>query len=584
MFLPTRSVGWAAKYFMNAPRSRAGTAQQLNRGQKQSTLGPRRMAAAAAGGDAVDRSNASRRRSPLPFSEVQAKKTKKSTLLLPSLVVDSGDEATRTQRSPLGLMACSLLSALQPISSSSSPWEEWGAVCLQAKQGLLTSLKSALPAAGPIAHPATGRGGAPRLRVVPDEEMMSMDQSAAGVEGGSSVDVTSSSPISFSTKELFRFLAVYAIVESEDGMLLAQLMQALSRTWSAASPSCSASPAPPTTQLKLRPQQQGSAGRYLSVLQDGTAAQFLYLFSELKVIDERLLEVAIHVPDGNEEGNAGTQKHQQRANGLLRRELPYYDVPQLLLLGPAMSRFGLQNHAVFRLVVKHFRQLQYGGATHATGSPSSLKDFGIQMSRVRKAFHRLPYNVAEEDLTSEMVPLLEAVANGLPPSLQLNVRYLPLLLEWLDALALSLHRHRGVVQCVSDLLAVNAVRLLSPACQQYQQAEGGISLWPAVHLLFPGTETTSSSSSSRSSSSIQTDVTASSSQELRVCEVLRLAVQRTEAMELPQSLLAIALHQCRIFSRKGLLVDGGEDAEVPSDRIAYYDHVTADLIKVNQAS
>lgn len=237
----------------------------------------------------------------------------------------------------------------------------------------------------------------------------------------------------------------------------------------------------------------------------------------------------------------------------------------------------------------------------------------------------------------------------LPPSLQFDISLFPLLLEWLDALALSSYRLLGCVQCVADLLAVNVIRYLmykkaleeerirergeegEEAFRQRSSSErkvmklnrivkGGVwgggegrnkmrvgevtattfhprdekcfkkkakktpfrSLWPIIPLVYSPLvdpfPTTSLSSCGMAPLKVEAEM---------LSHLLWTAVQRVEQMELPQPLLAAALQIVLQLTGKGLLVDGGEDVAeggVESNRVAFYDHVTADLIKINKAS
>lgn len=545
-----------------------------------------------------------------------------------------------------------------------------------------------------------------------------------------------------SRRNMTALLSLYALVESEDGILLRQWMSLLPQIAKREPLRLDVSttlPASTTTS------SSSSVSVFVSTVKKvpiyGTVAEWLFVLSELKVIEESLLQCFIgedlslksesnhtsHPSTPHETSTAAssllTHHASEDANpwhhsttvpeseaapacsssvsgrtSLLRHELPQYtEVLQVFMSGVALHRLGLHLHPAFAATVRQFRRLQWSrtsdlgqfayamaqerkarglhpssSSPRPRSSPSSLLSSPDARRRDRAqeevegiALRSLPSLRFSLMCTAGLSPLAvealleqEALLHAvllspspephvsqkktkregevrnvnsiLPVSLQYDISLFPLLVEWLDALALSACRSAGCVQCVADLLALNVVRYLmhvqaveaqepvrkeSTAMKKWKTIVGdegqnapeetpsqhpaskkkreevrevvhGRTLWPVIPLLHApvmrhptSTPTPTPITSSASSYSLHV-------QAKIISHLLRTAVHRTEQMEIPQPLLATVLQLVLPLTKKGILTDGGEDVSatgVESCRLAFYDHVTADLIKINRA-
>lgn len=603
--------------------------------------------------------------------------------------------------------------------------------------------------------------GRPRLRVIPEEDVAAMGEPRKMDQGGveeephttdknDTAAYPSRAPHScripmetgganegggddrFSLKEVTVLLALYARVESEDGFLLRQLMHEVyrlaerKRQWMghlAVPPvsevdGCASSTAVGQADADEERDVSGTTMSVSSLLECsesgstktkrggvgggcilGTAAESLFLLTELKAAEESLLQVLIGddlslrqaslpeeddtkkdssspslVADGaslekaegppplSEDTEASHQEESEKVavKSLLQLELPHYDVLQVVLATVALHRLGLQHHPMCMALVKQFQRLQWSRRSavgrfafwmaklrqqqstrnrrsdgvshdpHRRSGPSSVSRWEDEKEEI--SLRPLPF-LDMSPMRSTLSPLAicdiqqqEALLNtailrenhhasGLPPrgvvpdALQFDISVFPLLVEFVDALALSPFRSSRCMQCVGDLLAVNVVRCLMEA--QALAAYGAEEMPSSPIEKKNGVENSVASSSHSSrctphhpslwpllpplrSPSVLACPTSSgppfvSVQELAnlLSHVLWTVVQRTEQMELPQPLLATALQVVLQLTSKGILVDGGEDSPgtgVESSRLAFYDHVTADLIKINRAS
>lgn len=464
------------------------------------------------------------------------------------------------------------------------------------------------------------------LRVVSDEEAKAIDQKADSRQN--SVfderenekllhDDPPQQPLSLplSRKELMECFALYALADCEDGTLLQNLMNQLQSHYTAAAP--------------INEVGEGGGG-------GATVGQFLFVLSQLKVIKEDLLAVLLHSPRDAQEsskaaaaanssetsvGTAETDQervplHTLASNvflsneataGVLYKELPAYTFSDLLLLGAGLHRFGLHEHLAWKRCVKRWQALQWTRA-------SDLGRFAFAMAKLRqreqgrKKVGRRPEAAVRASLEAVLAQAIHPAV--LPPTLVLDVSLWPLLLEWLHAASLSPYRSSHFIQCIADILAVNAHYYYCSNVhhreQQTTNRTGGVPsraaplcLWPFVLPLTPVTVFTAYVDLAGSEGVVPppTKAAAALGQSHaslcmstlchRTSQLLWSATQRTAAMDLPQPLLEVVLEHWRSASGKGVVTDGGEASDalngLDPSRVAFYDHVSADLIKVNRA-
>ncbi|EPY21007.1 hypothetical protein STCU_08734 [Strigomonas culicis] len=278
-------------------------------------------------------------------------------------------------------------------------------------------------------------------------------------------------------------------------------------------------------------------------------APLLFMLSELSLIEEALLQ---HLTA------AAVDEHDPTNKTVLLAQLPYMEERELLLLLVSFHRFGLQNEHAFDHCVKRLRRLQWRSTptpADADRVPSSTRaTYWKHLARVEKAQLASAARPAAGNDRVHTGTLLETLAGvPVPSPLTLPVA---LLLEVLTALALSVHRRQDVVQMVVRLLVANV----------------GLQF---ARLASDGPPSTRAGS-------------APAAEEKEVLLIMARQVKRAielcESMLYPQLLLVELFAELREATATGVLADGGEQADIPSDRVVYYDHVTADLVKLSHVA
>lgn len=230
------------------------------------------------------------------------------------------------------------------------------------------------------------------------------------------------------------------------------------------------------------------------------------------------------VPDATLQGITGDER------GIVFEQLHLYDENELLVLLVALHRFGLHNSKCMQRVIRCLQKRLY--------TPFSAA------SVFQKRMHQIESQMLSDSLDEALPRVLKRVARNLDDVLQCG---LPLLLESQTAMAQTVFRRSDVVRFIANLTVATAFRDAREV-----KRDSGLNAVQKTQ----------------------------SFQALASC-VLH-AAKLTEQMSEPQPLLAETVSWCCSRSAKGVVVDGGEDADVPSDRRAYYDNVTADLIKVSR--
>lgn len=349
-------------------------------------------------------------------------------------------------------------------------------------------------------------------------------------------------PAAYTLDDLVLFLQLYERVNAEDGQLLAQIMaevrrRLLTRTRRASTKQ----PAEPNLEPLSAAEEEALP-----------LPAMLYVMSSLGVVEEAVLDLVTSCAPLD-----GTPARR----GLLYRELRRYSVVELLQLLVALHRFGHHQQPSTKAVTRALRAALYDATTPAGEFHKRARAFKKALAQNRHgatpshgsgggaAAGDVPAT-AEGDTADERSVAAALAADAALRALAGTLSCpLFLLLEALTAATASVHRRADVVTFLSDLAAVTATAELLTAVQD---------------------------SSRRPMTAPHDFVVAVSHQLLR-------AAQLTEGMEQPQLLLSEVFAWSTTLSGKGVLVDGGEDSKVPSDRIAYYDHVTADLIKAGRA-
>lgn len=367
----------------------------------------------------------------------------------------------------------------------------------------------------------------------------------------------------FSLSDLVLFLRLYDSANVEDGQLLMQLMNeirrqlfALAEAAADAAAARGGSSAPSVAGVTVGEHDQEAANRGVKGISQVPSASLLplpamlYTMSSLGIVEEAVLDVvtscAVH------DGACGRR-------GLLYSQLRLYSVADLLQLLVALHRFGHQQQPSTKAVAKALRASLYS-------TPTNASRFHRRARSLKKALAARPRTpssgegrvgataaVADTGGVAAMIAAdkeLSSLAFGLECPLFL-------LLEALTATATTVHRRTDVVAFLSDLIAVTAVT----------------ELMTAVH----------ESRGRRSPAGCEDLALEAQGFVFAVSHQLLRAAKLTECMELPQILLSNVFAWSTTLSGRGVVVDGGEDRAVPSDRVAYYDHVTADLIKANSA-
>ncbi|KAG5465883.1 hypothetical protein CUR178_00598 [Leishmania enriettii] len=447
------------------------------------------------------------------------------------------------------------LATVDDSQSSVSPDAARGFVEFSARRDVLGPLRGLLPL------PARSFSGGSadltprdRFRLVP---VVSSSSSARAP------DPQLSTAADFSLSDLVLFLRLYDSANVADGQVLAQLLSeirrhlfALAETEAAAAAnrdaSATRSVAGTTTDEENLEAESRGVTRMLPVPSSLPLPlpTMLYTMSSLGIVEEDLLDVIA--------GCAMRDGVRQR-RGLLYSQVRLYSVRELLELLVALQRFGHQQQPSTKSVMKALRASLYSTPAAASRFHKRARAFKKTLAaRSRSAAGgegHLKATAAEDD--SDGVAAMMA-ADGELSSLAFGLECpLRLLLEALTATATSVHRRADVVAFLSDLIAVTAVAELATAVYEGRRGCG-----------LAGREELAREADGF--------VLATSHQLLR-------AAKLTESMELPQILLSSAFAWSTTLTGRGVIVNGGEDNAVPSDRVAYYDHVTADLIKANSA-
>ncbi|CAC9552618.1 hypothetical protein conserved [Leishmania donovani] len=459
---------------------------------------------------------------------------------------------------PLVQRAQELLHELTTVGysqSSLSPAAAKGFAEFSARRDVLGPLRGLLPppaktSGGDSANPASRQ----RFRVVP-------------VVSGSPVvpprGPRMTAAADFALSDLVLFLRLYDSANVEDGQLLVQVMNeirrqlfALAETAADAAAARDGSSTPSVAGTTVGDHDLEAANKGVKGISRAPSASplplpaMLYTMSSLGIVEEAVLDVvtscAVH------DGARGRR-------GLLYSQLRLYSVADLLQLLVALHRFGHQQQPSTMAVTKALRASLYSTSTTTSRfhrrARSLKKAFAARSRTPASGEGRVDATAADAD-TGGVAAMIAADEELSSLALGLECP-LFLLLEALTATATTVHRRADVVAFLSDLIAVTAVAELTTAVHESRGRHS-----PA------GCEDLAREA--------QEFVFAVSHQLLR-------AAKLTECMELPQILLSDVFAWSTTLSGRGVFVDGGEDNAVPSDRVAYYDHVTADLIKANSA-
>lgn len=367
----------------------------------------------------------------------------------------------------------------------------------------------------------------------------------------------------FTLAELTVFLQLYDAVEGDEGHVLAQLLAEVQRRLADLATARDGGP-----QKNEQPQDTREHRSSGNTSENAAAPlplpALLFTMSSLGVVEEAALDLITSAVPVDSTSRA--------RRGLLYRQLPMYSAEELVMLLIALHRFGHAMQPSMKAVVKALRAAQYNTAV-ASGRFHRImravkKGLRREQSLARDTVEGLAGGVAASAPDSppatagddgSMVRVIQQDAELQSAVLALRCP-LFLLLEALTALSLTVHRRNDVVSFLSDWIAVTGVMELATVMRDDSVAP--------------------SSSSSEPLAASQRD--ADRAYVLLVAHQLLRAAKLTEEMDQPQPLLSEAFAWSSTLSSSGVVVDGGEAAEVPSDRVAFYDHVTADLVKLNR--
>ncbi|CAJ1013065.1 hypothetical protein Q4I28_008378 [Leishmania naiffi] len=432
------------------------------------------------------------------------------------------------------------LASADHSQSSLSPDAVRGYAQFSARHDVLGPLRSLLPL------PATSSGGSSanpasrqRFHIVP---VVGMNPAMPPPR------LQRSATADFSLSDLVLFLQLYEGANMEDGKLLVQVMNEVRRQLFALAETVARTT---TDEGDLEAERGGVKG----VLQTPSASPLpfpamLYTMSSLGIVEEAVLDVVT---------SCAVRDDTHGKLGLLYSQLRHYSVKELLQLLIALQRFGHQQQPATKALTKALRASLYDTSTTASRFHRRAGAF----KKALAARHQTPppgegrVNAAEVDGdTGGVIAMM--VADKELGSLAFGLECpLFLLLEALTTTATTVHRRVDVVAFLSDLIAVTAAAELTTAVQE------------SCSLPVPAGPQ---------------EVTKEAQEFLfAVSHQLLRAAKLTEAMNLPQILLSEVFAWSTTLSGRGVMVDGGEDSPVPSDRVVYYDHVTADLIKASSA-
>lgn len=420
------------------------------------------------------------------------------------------------------------------------PPHEASYISFSARRDVFGPLCSTLPDPPPHLRSRVGstpasvseRRNAARLRVV---MRPSLGTSPAAPSPLSCSTTTSND---FSLAELVIFLHLYLQIQHDDDDLLLRLIGAVHHHFFSQELPIEAAPLP----------------------------DLLYVLSSLGVSEERLIKLLTHStnpppsargseghPPNANSFSAGTTAGSHPSSGLLYHQLPLYSERELLLLLVSLHRFGLDQQPAQKAVVKMLRRRLYQ-------SNSDASTFRNVMARLKKKRERESISIkgtegaavvgnSGSSPASQSIASFLMASDALQPPLPAALRCPPrLLLDSLTALSLTAYRLPDVVVFLCDLIAITSIHSLA--------------------VLEKGD--TADRKGGASENRIQIPL-----------QLLR-AAKLAEVMQLPQPLLSEVFSWSADTSGKGVYTDGGEDSDIPSNRVAYYDHVTADLIKANR--
>jgi hypothetical protein len=412
------------------------------------------------------------------------------------------------------------------------------------------------PAASPLSLKASGV--VPRLRAV-------LPTSAGDAMPPTTEKVV---PTSFNLEELVVFLQLYDAVGSDDGQLLLHLMTEVHRQLL-----MYATAHRRAAETQKAAMHDGRDGRNTSATDMMSSPSLplpalLFTMSSLGLVEEAVLDLVTSA--------LPTSESMPVRRGLLYRELPHYSTAELITLTIALHRFGHSQQPSMKATTKALRVSLYNKSVAAGAFHRIMKDIKKRLDRSAGAAthysagtdapeQQLPATVASDNDGSGAsdtngVRMLQTQVEL--PSLVLQMQCpLFLLLEALTAASLTIYRRADVVSFLSDLIATTAVIELS-------------------HTLPSGSDDTHCAPRAAAA---RTQASETQEYVVFVAHQLLRAAKLTEEMELPQPLLLGVFAWCCTLTGKGVVVDGGEAGAVPSDRVAFYDHVTADLIKVNRS-
>ncbi|KAK7194053.1 hypothetical protein NESM_000318000 [Novymonas esmeraldas] len=460
------------------------------------------------------------------------------------------DVASPATEPPIVRRAKDLLQQLSFATAtppSASPDAARAYVEFSAKSDVLGPLRNLLPAP----H-NTPRGGctealAPRqrFRVVAPEAAAGAPRST---EGGSPPGA--STAVAFSLSDLVVLLQLYESVGAEDGQVLAQMMSEVHRQLLSAAATARVTASYTAEGNGDNSSGGGDVGPETPVMDASPALPLpalLYTMSSLGIVEEAILDIV---------ASAAPLEGGQRRRGLLYAQLRAFSAVELLQLLVAFHRFGHSQQLSTKVVMAALRASMYRRETSVGLFHHAARRFKKAMAAPTQHTQdtRSDRAAVEPSVKSAAAvvaadPQLCALAFGLECPLYL-------LLEALTATVLTVHRRADVVAFLSDLIAVTAVVELTTAVAA-GSAPGAVSAAQPI-----GREA-------------HEFVLAVSHQLLR-------AAKLTESMELPQPLLSEVFAWSTTLSGRGVVVDGGEDSAIPSDRVVYYDHVTADLVKMGR--
>ncbi|CCW69975.1 unnamed protein product [Phytomonas sp. Hart1] len=404
--------------------------------------------------------------------------------------------------------------------------DQQACLCFQTRQDVLGPLSSFLRVPRQP-HTSSFRGDHLKLyRVVEDAEIV--DDKAPPLAHRTSAGSISSDTsrdwgiTRFSLEDLIGFLELYHYVESEDGPLLGLLLHEVNQFLFG----------------NVMPLLETSGAESVRVRLP--LPQLLFILSELGITEERMLQAIVC---RSHEKLPPSHPGDPTTRGLLYANLPLYTTRDLVVLMVALHRFGLQQDYAFERTIKALKVRLWRSDSPEAHLRLTIKKMELNADSPLGRESR--DGVANELGNSDNEPADRWLRHL--PRLEKDLQCpLEVLVEAITALSVSVFRPRDVLALVANLLLVSA------------HAELKAVLGSA--LISPSEK---------------------KSTMLAISHQLHQAVHLYEEMNELQPLLAELLTWSCTVSEVGVLIDGEESAEIPSERRACYDHVTADLVKVN---